>query len=307
MSNPAATKILGANPSTARGSGVHLNAHPKENKIIYCSGKYVIVRSLDDPSDCFVYRGHSHPTTVAKFSPNGFWVASADLSGKVRIWSWDNPEHILKVEVPVFSGPVRDIDWDFESKKVVAVGEGAGLMAKVFVWDTGNSTGDIVGHMKPVLSCAYKPTRPFKILTASEDMKTIQHTGPPFKLDHSNVCHTNFVNCVRYSPDGQFAISVGSDKKIQLYDGTTGVPSGEIVDAHAGSIYSVSFSPDSSQFITSSADKTVKLWDRASLVCLQTFTFSEDPQIADMQVSVIWTPRAMVSLSLNGSYKTFLT
>ena len=48
----------------------------------------------------------------------------------------------------------EDIDWDFESKKIVAVGEGGTLMAKVFIWDTGNSTGDIVGHNKPVLSVA---------------------------------------------------------------------------------------------------------------------------------------------------------
>jgi WD40 repeat protein len=81
LSNPSAVKVLGPNPSTARGAGIHINVHPKENKIIYCSGKYVIVRSIDDQSDCFVYRGHNHAATVAKFSPNGFWVASADITG----------------------------------------------------------------------------------------------------------------------------------------------------------------------------------------------------------------------------------
>lgn len=57
-------------------------------------------------------------TTVAKFSPNGYWVASADIGGKVRIWSWDNPEHLLKLETTVFGGPVYDLDWDSESKKI---------------------------------------------------------------------------------------------------------------------------------------------------------------------------------------------
>ena len=107
LSSPNLVKTIGPNPATERGSGIHINCHPRENKIIYCSGKFVIVRSLDDQSDCFVYRGHLAPTTVAKFSPNGYWVASADTSGKVRIWSWDNPEHILKLETPVFSGPIR--------------------------------------------------------------------------------------------------------------------------------------------------------------------------------------------------------
>jgi WD40 repeat protein len=260
-----------------------------------------VVRSLDDQSDCFIYRGHAAPTTVAKFSPNGFWVASADNSGKVRVWSWDNPEHPLKLETPVFNGPIRDIDWDFESKKIVAVGEGGTLMAKVFIWDTGNSTGDIVGHNKPVLSVAYKPSRPFKIMTASEDMKTILHTGPPFRLEHSNSVHSNFVNCIRYSPDGSKAVSVGSDKKIQVYDGATGNPIAEVPNAHGASIYSMSFSPDGTRFITASSDKTVKMWDISSLNCIYTQSFADSPQIADMQVGVLWTPLdKMISVSLSG-------
>ena len=44
---------------------------------------------------------------------------------QVRIWSWDNPEHILRLEINVFAGEVYDLDWDMESKKIVAVGDGS--------------------------------------------------------------------------------------------------------------------------------------------------------------------------------------
>lgn len=71
------------NPSTERGDNFHLGTHPKESKIIYPSGKFIVVRDMVDPCDVFVYRGHNAKTTVAKFSPNGFWVASADITGKV--------------------------------------------------------------------------------------------------------------------------------------------------------------------------------------------------------------------------------
>jgi WD repeat-containing protein 1 (actin-interacting protein 1) len=238
---------------------------------------------------------------VAKFSPNGFWVASADTSGKVRVWAWDNPAHLTKLETQVFAGSVLDLDWDMESKKIVAAGEGSGILVKAFLWDTGNSVGEMVGHTKRILSVAYKPTRPFKIMTASEDSKTIFYAGPPFKLAHSNAEHTNFVTCVRYSPDGNRVASVSSDKKIQLYDGTTGLPNGAIVDGHAGSIYSVCFSPDSTKFITASADKTVKLWNAATLALEQTFSFTADPQLGDMQVSVLWMQNYILSVSLNGN------
>jgi WD40 repeat protein len=131
------------------------------------------------------------------------------------VWSWDHPERLLKIEVPVFAGEIKDLDWDNESKKIVAVGDGSGQLAKVFVWDTGNSVGEMVGHNKRVISVSYRPTRPFRIFTASEDMSTIFYAGPPFRLDHSNRCHTNFVNCVRFSPDGNHAVSVGADKKVR--------------------------------------------------------------------------------------------
>lgn len=44
-----------------------------------------------------------------------------------------------------------------------------------------------------------------------------------------------------------------------VYDGATGESVGEVVDAHAGSIYSVAFAPDGKRFATASADKTVKV------------------------------------------------
>jgi WD40 repeat protein len=194
-----------------------------------------------------------------------------------------------------------DLDWDFEAKKIVAVGEGGQFLAKCFTWDTGNSVGEMVGHNKKILTCAFRKTRPFKIMTGSEDFGTVFFAGPPFKLDHSNNVHTNFVQCVRYSPDGNRIISVGSDRKVQLYDGTTGQPNGEILDAHAGSVYSVCFSPDGSKFLTAGGDKTVKLWDLATLACESTFNMSADPQVGDMQVAVAWTETHMLSLSLNGN------
>lgn len=61
--------------------------------------------------------------------------------------------------------------------------------------------------------------------------------------------HSNFVNCVRYSPDGTKFITVSSDKKGIIYDGKTGEKMGELAgeDGHKGSIYAVSWSPDSNQ------------------------------------------------------------
>lgn len=65
--------------------------------------------------------------------------------------------------------------------------------------------------------------------------------------------HSNFVNCLRFSPDGSKLISVSSDKKGVLYDAKTGDKIGELSseNGHQGSIYAVSWNPDSKQVVLS--------------------------------------------------------
>ena len=53
---------------------------------------------------------------VAKYSPIGFYIASGDKSGKVRIW---NKEHILKNEFQPISGPIKDLAWSSDNQRSV--------------------------------------------------------------------------------------------------------------------------------------------------------------------------------------------
>lgn len=92
-------------------------------------------------------------TTVAKYSPSGFYIASAgtsvnyymlvqvhglhllamltfivspfpDQTGKIRIWDTVQKEHILKNEFQPFVGIVKDLAWSPDSQRIMAVGEG---------------------------------------------------------------------------------------------------------------------------------------------------------------------------------------
>lgn len=56
----------------------------------------------------------------------------------------------------------------------------------VFLWDSGSSVGQITGHSKAINAVDYKPTRPFRICTASEDTEVGFFEGPPFKYHHNN-------------------------------------------------------------------------------------------------------------------------
>ncbi|KAH8047688.1 hypothetical protein JL722_12949 [Aureococcus anophagefferens] len=275
LSNDALVGRLVPGPTMERGHALNLYAHPKEPKLVYCFGKYVVARNLNDSGDNFVYRGHKYDVGAAAFSPNGYWV---------------------------FAGAIKDLQWDGESKKIVVVGDGKGVVAKCVMWDTGNAAGEMVGHSKKAITCAYRQARPFRIMTGSEDFKCAFYKGPPFKLDHTCAEHKNYVNKVAYSPSGDFVASVGSDKKIVLYDGKEGTVAGELKGdgkAHPqGSVYSCAWAPDSSKLLTASADKALHLWDVGAKSLVATKAMGAD--VADMQMAAVWVHGQAMSVSLSG-------
>ena len=150
--------------------------------------------------------------------------------------------------------------------------------------------------------------------------------GPPFKFARSNKLHSNFVNCVRYSPDGARMCQVGSDMKGFVIDSASGDTLGEL-KGHKGTIYACAWSSgalraqplrgaaaravtppararpaDGGRIVTASADKTVIVWDASSCAALGTYTFADKPTPEDMQVGVVWVPGSerIIALSLRG-------
>ncbi|PIN01320.1 WD40 repeat stress protein/actin interacting protein [Handroanthus impetiginosus] len=293
-------------PSTERGRGILISGDPKSNSILYCNGRSVIIRYLDRPLEVQVYGEHAYPATVARYSPNGEWIASADVSGTVRIWGTHN-DFVLKKEFRVLSGRIDDLQWSPDGERIVASGEGKGKsLVRAFMWDSGTNVGEFDGHSRRVLSCAFKPTRPFRIVTCGEDFLVNFYEGPPFKFKLSHRDHSNFVNCIRFSPDGKRFISVSSDKKGILYDAKTGDKIGELSseDGHKGSIYAVSWSPDSRKVVTVSADKSAKLWeisDDNNGTVKRTLTCPGSGGVDDMLVGCLWQNDHIVTVSLGGS------
>lgn len=121
-------------PSTERGRGILISGDPRTDSIAYCNGRAVVIRRLDAPMDVSIYGEHGYPTTVARFSPNGEWVASADVSGTVRIWGRYG-DRALKNEFRVLSGRIDDLQWSPDGLRIVASGDGKGKsFVRAFMW-----------------------------------------------------------------------------------------------------------------------------------------------------------------------------
>ncbi|KAG7021640.1 Actin-interacting protein 1-2 [Cucurbita argyrosperma subsp. argyrosperma] len=310
MTTPELSETYACMPSTERGRGILISGHPKTNSVLYTNGRSVMMLNLDNPLEVSVYAEHGYPATVARYSPNGEWIASADVSGVMRLWG-THSGFVLKNEYKVLSGRIDDLQWSPDGMRIVACGEGKGKsFVRAFMWDSGSNVGEFDGHSRRVLSCAFKPTRPFRIATCGEDFLVNFYEGPPFRFKQSLRDHSNFVNCIRFSPDGSKFISVSSDKKGIIYDAKTADKIGELSsdDGHKGSIYAVSWSPDGKQVLTVSADKTAKVWgisDEGNGTLEKTLTSHCSGGVDDMLVGCLWQNQHLVTVSLGGTISLF--
>ena len=277
------------------------------------SNKSIFLRNIDDPSISQQYSQHTALTTVARFSPSGYYVASGDVSGTVRVWDCVG-EGATKGEYGIVAGRINDLAWDGDSQRIIAVGEGKERMGHCITWDSGNSVGEISGHSNQINSVSIRQQRPLRAATGSDDTSVVFYHGAPFKFNTSlRNQHERFVFGTAFNPDGSLLVSVGADKKIWLYDGKTGEPKGQVGEGvHTGSIFAVSWANDSKRFVTASADQTVRIWDAEAAKPVQTWRLGDDGNV-DMfhqQVGVVWpagrNDRLIVSVDLEGNLNYFV-
>ncbi|KAF2835297.1 HET-domain-containing protein [Patellaria atrata CBS 101060] len=72
--------------------------------------------------------------------------------------------------------------------------------------------------------------------------------------------HTESVNAVALSPDGQAMVSASDDCTVMLWDSKTGAGLSTL-EGHTRSVNAVAFSPDGQVVASASYDRTVRLWD----------------------------------------------
>lgn len=266
----------------------------------------MFLRSIDNPALSTQYAAHTAATTVARFAPSGYYVASGDTSGVVRVWDCVG-EGATKGEYHIIGGRINDLAWDGDSARIIAVGNGREKFGHCISADSGNSVGEISGHSSQINSVSVRQQRPLRAATGSDDTSLVFYHGAPFKFNTSLRKHNRYVYGVAFSPDGTSLVSVGADRKIWLHDGKTGETKGQIgEDEHKGSIFSVSWAKDSKRFVTSSVDQTVKIWDVEVGKAVQSWRMGEEGSVSvmDHQVGVVWpvgrTDGLIISLNLAG-------
>lgn len=135
------------------------------------------------------------------------------------------------------------------------------------LWDlnAGTTSRRFVGHTKDVLSVAFSIDNR-QIVSASRD-KTIKiwNTLGECKFTMGDQDgHTEWVSCVRFSPDttNPMLVSCGWDKKIKVWNLTNCKLKTDLI-GHTGYINTISVSPDGSLCASGGKDCVAMLWDLA--------------------------------------------
>merc|ERR1712222_236172 len=132
------------------------------------------------------------------------------------------------------------------------------------LWDikTGLTTRRFVGHTKDVLSCAFSAENR-QIVSGSRDTTIkLWNTLGECKFDITELGHTKWVSCVRFSPQtlNPLIVSCGWDNLVKVWT----LNNCKLIcnlQGHTGHLNTVTISPDGSLCASGGKDGTAMLWD----------------------------------------------
>ncbi|KAI9775820.1 MAG: hypothetical protein M1839_000871 [Geoglossum umbratile] len=117
-----------------------------------------------------------------------------------------------------------------------------------------------------------------------------EHWSPSQPLEG----HTDGVNCVTYSPNGQQLASSSHDRTIRLWDAATGALQGTL-EGHTHIVQLVTYSPNGRWLASASNDCTIRLWDATTGVLQRTLEGH-----SDWVSSVTYSPDGQCLASASG-------
>ncbi|PIA33508.1 hypothetical protein AQUCO_04100148v1 [Aquilegia coerulea] len=212
-------------------------------------------------------RGHSDiVTAIATPIDNSDMIVSSSRDKSILVWHLTQEQDTYGVPKRRLTGHSHFV------QDVVLSSDGHFALSgswdgELRLWDinTGATTRRFVGHAKDVLSVAFSIANR-QIVSASRDrtIKLWNTLGECKYTIQDGESHTNWVSCVRFSPNtfSPMIVSGSWDRTVKVWN-LTNCKIKNTLAGHTGYVNTVAVSPDGSLCASGGKDGVTLLWDLA--------------------------------------------
>ena len=228
----------------------------------------VLTSQPDNPLAPKNFQGRTSIVNSFSISPDGKPIASASVSGSVKLWEINKKKRIKDFEKE-HKSEVEDVSFSPDGQLIVSVGaDGLGK-----IWNiNGTLLQTLKGHQERINAVAFSHDGKL-IATASSDRTIIlwklNQEKSKFEVFKTLKGHQDGVWDVTFSPEGKMIASAGRDDTVKLWN-----LKGKLIvtlRGHKDWIRAVSFSHDGEKLklASASADKTIILWDIKEILAIE--------------------------------------